>query len=336
MNWGNKMIKVALFGAGRMGQIHGGNLAQQSGIEFAYVYDLDAAAAAKLAARFGTEAATSIDQVFNDSSVQAIVVASPTTTHSDLILRAAQSGKAVFCEKPVDLSLERAKNCLEAVRNAKIVCMIGFQRRFDPTFVAAFEAIKSGEIGKVEQIIVTSRDPGPPPIDYIKSSGGIFRDMLIHDFDICQWLSGEGEAEWVFATGATLIDPAIAEAGDIDTTAVTIKMKSGILCQINTTRRAAYGYDQRFEANGSKGAVQAGNLRKHEATILGRNAVQTSVPEPFFLERYADAYRLEMAHFAAVLRGEEKCRNPIEHGVAAQALADAAARSYQQGTKLAV
>jgi myo-inositol 2-dehydrogenase/D-chiro-inositol 1-dehydrogenase len=327
------MIGIALFGSGRMGQIHGRNLAQQHGVKFQCVNDPYVEGAQKLAAEFGAKVSASIDEAINDPAVHAVVIASPTTTHSDLIMRAAQAGKHIFCEKPVDLSLDRAQACLDAVKKAGVHCMIGFQRRFDPTFLAARQAIEDGHVGKVEQVIVTSRDPGPPPVDYIKSSGGIFRDMLIHDVDVCQWMA-EGGAEWVFASGSCLVDPAILAAGDIDTTAVTIKMKSGVLCQINTTRRAAYGYDQRFEVNGSKACIQAGNHRPTETTLLNGQQVSTALPEHFFLQRYANAYRLEMEHFAAVLRGETTCRSTIENGVAAQALSDAAARSYESGEKV--
>ena len=197
------------------------------------------------------------DAVFGDAAVKAIVIASSTDTHADLILRAAAAGKAIFCEKPVDLALERAKSCAQAVAKAGVPCLIGFQRRYDPTFSALKARIDAGEIGAPEMLVVTSRDPGAPPAEYLKRSGGIFKDMLIHDFDIFRWILDD-EAETVYATGSVLTDPSIATVGDIDATAVTIRTKKGRLAQINTIRRAAYGYDQRFEVIGEQGHAAGG------------------------------------------------------------------------------
>ena len=207
--------------------------------------------------------------------------------------------------------------------------MIGFNRRFDPTFAAVKARLDAGEIGEPEMLIITSRDPGPPPVSYIKASGGIFKDMLIHDFDIFRWILDD-DALTVHATGSCLIDPAIAEAGDIDCSAVTIRTRRGRLCQINTSRRAAYGYDQRFEVLGSKGMLQAGNIRPTEVAAYTAKAVSTDLPEPFFLERYRAAYASEMAHFFEVLTKGETVRTSVEDGVKALELADAATRSWRE------
>jgi myo-inositol 2-dehydrogenase/D-chiro-inositol 1-dehydrogenase len=244
--------------------------------------------------------------------------------------KSAAQGKHVFCEKPVDLSLERARACSDAVTKAGVTCMIGFQRRFDPTFAALKERAAAGEIGDPEMLVITSRDPGAPPIDYLRRSGGIFKDMLIHDFDLFRWLL-EDEADTVHATGSTLSDPAIAQAGDLDSTAVTIRTKRGRLCQINTARRAAYGYDQRFELLGSTGMLQAGNVRPTEVTAYSRTAVSSDVPEAFFLERYRAAYALEIAHFFAAVEQGEPVRTTVSDGLKALELADAATRSWQDG-----
>lgn len=238
-------IDVAVFGAGRIGKIHAANLARQPGVRLKYVVDVNREAAAALAAAHGAQVAD-IDGAMGDASVGATVICSSTDTHADLIMKSAAQKKHVFCEKPVDLTLERARACADAVERAGVVCMIGFQRRFDPTFSALKARLDAGEIGTPEMLIVTSRDPGPPPVEYIRHSGGIFKDMLIHDFDIFRWILDD-EADTLHATGSCLTDPAIANAGDIDSTAVTIRTKRGRLCQINTARRAAYGYDQRFE-----------------------------------------------------------------------------------------
>ncbi|MEO8537893.1 MAG: inositol 2-dehydrogenase [Betaproteobacteria bacterium] len=322
------MIEVALFGAGRIGSIHAGNVARQPGVRLKYVVDVDAAAAAKLARQYDAQTADA-DTVFDETSVGAVVIGSSTDTHADLILRGAKAGKSIFCEKPVDLDLARANACADAVGAAGVTCLIGFQRRYDPTFASIKARIGAGEIGAPEMLIVTSRDPGAPPVDYIKRSGGIFKDMLIHDFDIFRWIMEE-EAASVYATGSCLTDPAIAAAGDADATAVTIRTRSGRLAQINTIRRAAYGYDQRFEVIGSKGMLQAGNHRPTEVTLWSDGAVAADKPEYFFLERYRAAYAAEMAHFFDVCAGRATARTSIDDGVKALALAEAATTSWRE------
>ncbi|WP_287877148.1 inositol 2-dehydrogenase [Aquitalea sp.] len=322
------MTAVALFGAGRIGKIHAANLAAQPGARLKYVVDTHQPSAQELAAQYGASV-SDIDSALADPEVGAVVIASSTDTHADLILRAAARGKAIFCEKPVDLTLERARQCAAAVKEAGVACLIGFQRRYDPTFAAVKARIEAGEIGQPEVLVVTSRDPGAPPVDYIKRSGGIFKDMLIHDFDICRWILAD-EAVSVQATASVLTDPAIGEAGDADTTAVTIRTRSGRLCQINTSRRAAYGYDQRFEVLGSLGMLQAGNHRPTEVTAYGGQHVSTDLPEHFFLERYRAAYALEMAHFFDVVQHGATPRTTVEDGVKALELADAATRSWQE------
>ncbi|MDA0571812.1 inositol 2-dehydrogenase [Burkholderia gladioli] len=321
-------IDVAVFGAGRIGRIHAANLARQPGVRLKYVIDVDAGAAAALAAEHGARVAD-VEGALGDAAIGASVICSSTDTHADLIERSAAAGKHVFCEKPVDLALERARACEQAVAKAGVVCMIGFQRRFDPTFEAVKARIEAGEVGTPEMLVVTSRDPGAPPVSYIQRSGGIFKDMLIHDFDIFRWILDD-EADTLHATGSCLTDPAIAEAGDVDATAVTIRTKAGRLCQINTSRRAAYGYDQRFELLGSAGMLQAGNVRPTEVTAYSARAVSSDLPEAFFLERYRIAYAREIAHFfAAVTRGEP-VRTTIADGVKALELAEAATRSWRE------
>ena len=322
------MTDVAMFGAGRIGKIHAGNLVRQPGVTLKYVVDVDAAAAGALAQQHGAKVADG-DTVFDDASVKVVVIASSTDTHADLILRAAAADKAIFCEKPVDLALDRAKTCAAAVAKAGVPCLIGFQRRYDPTFAALKARIDEGEIGAPEMLVVTSRDPGAPPADYLKRSGGIFKDMLIHDFDIFRWILDD-EAETVYATGSVLTDPSIATVGDIDATAVTIRTKKGRLAQINTIRRAAYGYDQRFEVIGAKGMLQAGNHKPTEVVAWNTQAIAGDKPEHFFLERYRAAYAAEMAHFFDALAKGTKVRTSIDDGVKALALAEAATTSWRE------
>ena len=216
---------------------------------------------------------------------------------------------------------------------AGVACMIGFQRRFDPTFNEARSRMDRGEIGNPEMLVITSRDPGAPPPAYIQASGGIFRDMLIHDFDVFRWiLCADGdEAQWLSATGSVLTDPAIASLGDMDCTAVTIRTRKGRLCQINTSRRAAYGYDQRFEVLGSTGMLQCGNHTPSEVVQSDAQGVRRDKPENFFLQRYAAAYRLEITHFFECLQSGAPFRTTIADGVAAQQLADAASESSRSG-----
>lgn len=327
------MKNVALFGAGRIGRIHGSNIAGLPGVTLKYVCDPVADSAAQLAAQLGATVSTP-EAVFADPSIDVVAIGSPTDTHSDLINRAAAARKHIFCEKPVDLSVPRAAACAEAVKAAGVACMIGFQRRFDPTFSAAKERLMRGEIGVPEMLVVTSRDPGAPPAHYLKGSGGIFRDMLIHDFDIFRWIlcvDENDEADTLYANGSVLVDPEIAKVPDIDSSVVTIRTKKGRLCQINTSRRAAYGYDQRFEVLGSKGMLQCGNHRPSEVVQSDASGVHAEKPENFFLQRYREAYRLEVTHFFECLQTGQRFRTTIEDGVAAQKLADAAAQSLESG-----
>jgi myo-inositol 2-dehydrogenase / D-chiro-inositol 1-dehydrogenase len=326
------MKNVALFGAGRIGQIHAHNLASLPGVQLVAVCDPVAENAARLAQTLGAEVSTP-DAVFANAAIDVVAIASPTDTHSELITRAAAAGKHIFCEKPVDLSVPRAEACARAVAEANIACMIGFQRRFDPTFSEAQQRLSRGEIGNPEMLVITSRDPGAPPAQYLKGSGGIFRDMLIHDFDVFRWiLCADGdEAVWLSATGSCQVDPAIAEIGDIDCAAVTLRTRQGRLCQINTSRRAAYGYDQRFEVLGSAGLLACGNHRPTEVQQWDANGVKGDKPEHFFLQRYREAYRLELAHFFECLQTGAAFRTTIADGVAAQKLADAATASWQSG-----
>ncbi|HWG70429.1 MAG TPA: inositol 2-dehydrogenase [Steroidobacteraceae bacterium] len=322
------MIEVAIFGAGRIGKIHAGNLVRQPGVRLKYVSDVNVQAAEELAARHGA-AVTTVDTALADSGLGAVLIASSTDTHADLLSRAAAAGKAIFCEKPVDLALARARACATAVTKAKVTCMVGFQRRFDPTFEALKTRLAAGEIGDPEMLVVTSRDPGAPPVSYLKSSGGIFKDMLIHDFDIFRWILDD-EAISISATGSCLSDPAIAAAGDIDSAAVTIRTRRGRLCQINTSRRAAYGYDQRFEVLGSKGMLQAANHRPTEVVSSTSQNVSQDKPEHFFLERYRAAYAREIAHFFDALVNGVEPRTTIDDGVRALELAEAATSSWRE------
>ncbi|MEC9245647.1 MAG: inositol 2-dehydrogenase, partial [Pseudomonadota bacterium] len=252
-------VNFALLGAGRIGKVHAKAIAGNADARLVAVSDAFAEAAQTVADSYGC-AVRGIEDVEADKSIDAVVICTPTDTHADLIERFARAGKAVFCEKPVDLNLARVKQCLGVVKETGAVLMVGFNRRFDPHFAAVRAAIDEGRIGPAEMVQITSRDPGPPPISYIKSSGGILRDMTIHDFDMARFLLGE-EPETVFATASVLVDPAIGEAGDFDSVSVVLTTASGRQCSISNSRRATYGYDQRIEVLGAAGAIAAENQR---------------------------------------------------------------------------
>lgn len=323
------MITFAQFGAGRIGAIHAANLAASGAAQLRYIVDVNTEAAQKLAARHGARV-TNVGTALGDPAVDAVIIASSTDTHADLAIAAAKAGKAIFCEKPIDLSLKRVDACLAAVKKARVPMLVGFNRRFDPSFAELRARLQAGAIGAIEQVIITSRDPGPPPVAYIKVSGGQFRDMTIHDFDMARWLLGEEPSE-IFAYGSCLVDPAIGKAGDTDSVMIVMKTKSGKLAHINNSRRAAYGYDQRIEVHGAKGRLLAGN--RTATTVEQADATNVSADKPlhFFLERYADAYRLELAAFLDALANGKPMPVDAEAGRQAIVLAEAAAKSLRTG-----
>ncbi len=323
------MIKVALFGIGRIGRIHANNITQHTLAQIKYFVDPHSPDIAEFAKSFDATAADT-DTVLGDPEIQAIVICSSTDTHADLLLRSSQAGKAIFCEKPIDLDIQRARRCEQAVRDAGVTCMVGFQRRFDPTFESLKKRLDAGEIGIPEMLTITSRDLSPPPLSYVNCSGGIFRDMLIHDFDIFRWIMG-AEAETLYATGSCLIVPEYQTAGDMDSAVVTIRSQTGILCQINASRRAEYGYDQRFEVLGSKGMLQAGNHRPTEVIAATAQGISTDCTEPFFLERYRIAYTMELKHFFNALTTGAPVRTTITDAIKAQELSEAAVHSWKEG-----
>jgi myo-inositol 2-dehydrogenase/D-chiro-inositol 1-dehydrogenase len=328
------MITLSQFGAGRIGKIHAANIARNPRARLKHVVDVDEAAAQALGRAHGA-AVTDAETVFADADVDAVIVASPTDTHRPIIEAACKAGKAVFCEKPVDLDSARVREVVRTVAKAGVLFFVAFNRRFDPNFSALHQALRAGRVGKVEQVIITSRDPGPPPASYIKVSGGLFRDMMIHDFDMARWLLAEEPTE-VFAVGSCLVDPAIGKLGDVDTAAVTLATASGAICQITNSRRAVYGYDQRIEVFGAGGMLRAGNRTDTTLEISDKAGVTTDKPMFFFLERYADAYRIELEHFLDCL---EKKATPLagaEDGLRSLLLADAAEESVKSGRPVKV
>lgn len=323
------MLKVGLLGAGRIGRIHGGNVAAHPRARLVAVADANPAAAESLARETGAKTAT-IEAILKDKAIDAVVICTPTDMHADLIEAAAKAKKAVFCEKPVDLDSDRIRACLKVVAKAKTPLMIGFNRRFDPNFAGLKQRLAAGEVGKVELVTILSRDPGPPPAEYVARSGGLFRDMMIHDLDMARHLLDEEPVE-VHAVGASLVDKAIGRAGDVDTAAVLLKTKSGRIAQISCSRRATYGYDQRIEVHGSKGMIRAGNVHNSTVEVATAAGFRTDPVQNFFLERYASAYRIELETFIAAVEKGEAPAPSGEDGLRAQVLADAATEACTTG-----
>jgi myo-inositol 2-dehydrogenase/D-chiro-inositol 1-dehydrogenase len=320
---------IAIFGAGRIGRIHAANAAGEGRLRLKYVVDPVAAAADSLAEAVGARV-VSLDEALNDGAVRGVIVASSTDSHLDHCVAAARAGKAIFCEKPIDLDLDRAAAMSGELGGDEVRLFLGFTRRFDPSFQRLKARVDNGDIGKVETIHIISHDPAPPPVDYVKVSGGLFKDMAIHDFDMASWLLDEPVAE-VFAAGANLIDPAIGAAGDIDTAKTLLRTASGKLCLISNSRRSGYGYDQRIEVFGSEGSVRAGNVVSTTVETWTERARSAEPFQNFFLDRYADAYRAEMAHFADMLDGRASAAIGFADGLTALALAEAAAESLKRG-----
>jgi myo-inositol 2-dehydrogenase / D-chiro-inositol 1-dehydrogenase len=327
-------LKFALLGAGRIGKVHAKAIAANPDATLTAVADPFPDAAEAIAAQYGCTVKT-IDEIAADKTIDAVIICTPTNTHADLIEQFAKAKKAIFCEKPVDLSLERVKACLETVKKAKGKLMVGFNRRFDPHFMAVKQAIDDGKVGKVEMVQIVSRDPGAPPVSYIKVSGGILRDMTIHDFDMARFLLGE-EPTHVTATASVLVDPAIGRAGDFDSVSVILMTKSGKHASISNSRRASYGYDQRIEVHGSAGAVRAENQRPVSIEVAGAQGYTRPPLHDFFMTRYTEAYANEIAAFVAVIKDGAKPSPSGEDGMIALALADAAAKSIAERRTVAV
>jgi myo-inositol 2-dehydrogenase/D-chiro-inositol 1-dehydrogenase len=322
-------IRFGLLGAGRIGKVHAKAITGDPDARLVAVADAFPDAAKAIADQYGCDIRT-IDQIETAKDIDAVVICTPTDTHADLIERFARAGKAIFCEKPIDLSLDRVKACLKVVREAKAVLMVGFNRRFDPHFQAVRAEIDKGTLGEVEMAVITSRDPGAPPVDYIKRSGGIFRDMTIHDFDMARFLLGEEITE-VSAMAAVLVDPAIGKAGDYDSVQVMLKTASGKMAVISNSRRATYGYDQRIEVHGSKGLASAENQRPVSIEVATGAGYTRPPLHDFFMTRYTEAYAAEIAAFIQAVLGKGKAAPSGEDGLAALALSEAALKSVAEG-----
>jgi len=322
-------VQFAIIGAGRIGTVHARAITSNPQARLVAVADAIASSADRLIANFGGEH-RNVDEIAVANDVDAVLICTSTDTHVELIEKFAHAGKAIFCEKPVDLSVQRVRSCLKVVEETGAKLMIGFNRRFDPHFIAVKQAIDAGKIGEVEMINIVSRDPGPPPADYIKVSGGMFKDMTIHDFDMARFLLGE-EFVSVIASASVLVDPKIGELGDTDSANVILTTSSGKQCSISNSRRASYGYDQRIEVHGSLGMIRAENQRPFSIEIANEAGFTRPPLHDFFMTRYLDAYASEISAFIQMLKEDETVSPNGQDGLIALELAEAATKAASDG-----
>ena len=321
-------IRFALLGAGRIGHVHAQAITSNPNASLTAIADVFEESANNLIAKFGGEY-RSIDAIASADDIDAVLICTPTNTHADLIEQFARAGKAIFCEKPIDLNASRVVECLKVVDETNTKLMVGFNRRFDPHFVALKDTIASGRIGDVEMINIISRDPGAPPAEYIKVSGGIFKDMTIHDFDMARFLLGE-EIETVMASASVLVDQKIGELGDFDSVNVILTTASGKQCAISNSRRATYGYDQRIEVHGSIGMVSAENQREVSIEVATADGYTRPPLYDFFMTRYIAAYAAEIAAFIDTLTNGSPASPDGKDGQASLRIAEAAYKSVQE------
>lgn len=323
-------MRLGILGAGRIGQIHIGNAHASRDIELVAISDPFKPDLADFCAGLGCAAHDDFNALLACDDIDGVVIATPTDTHIDLIERAVAHGKAVLCEKPIDLDIDKARAMLTRLVSAERI-MLGFNRRFDPDFAAIRQALAAGEIGDLRQVLITSRDPGMQPAEYLKHSGGIFRDMVIHDFDMARFMLDE-EPVAVSAIGSRLIDADLEAAGDYDTVVVNLQTASGRQCQINCCREAVYGYDQRVELLGSTGMLQNANHRPHSVRKWARETTDSAAPLlNFFLDRYTEAYALELEAFRAAVYEQRAMPVGVDDGLAALKIADAAHEAADTG-----
>lgn len=326
------MIKVGIIGAGRIGKVHITSIATRvkdavvKSVADPFMNDETAAWAKAMGAQVVTK---DYKEILADQEIAAVLICSSTDTHSPISVEAIKAGKHVFCEKPIDHDIEKIQQVIEALEGTNLKYQVGFNRRFDHNYEAVQRAVAEGKIGKPEIIKITSRDPEPPSIDYVKVSGGMFLDMTIHDFDMARFLAG-CDAEEVYVQGANLVDPAIGEAGDVDTAVITMKMENGAIVVIDNSRRSAYGYDQRAEVFGSEGMVACENDSQSKAVLSNADGVTAEKPLFFFLERYMDAYGKEVSMFIDAIVNDKEAPLNVYDGLKPVLMGLAAKKSYEE------
>ncbi len=327
----NQRLRVGIIGAGRIGKVHAETIAFRiPEADAAVIADVNHAAAEHVATACGiARVADSPEAIFSDPSIEAVLICSSTNTHADLTVAAAEAGKHIFCEKPIDHSLAKIDRALDAVNKARVQLQIGFNRRFDANFARVRKAVTTGEIGTPHLMHIISRDPAPPPVSYVKVSGGMFLDMTIHDFDMARFLVG-AEVEEVYTAGGVMVDSAIGEAGDLDTALVVLRFTNGVIGTIDNSRKAVYGYDQRVEILGSQGSIATANCYPNEAVVSTADNVRRDLPLNFFMDRYTESFARELREFVAAVRAGTPTpvtgldgRIPVVMGLAAR-------RSYDE------
>ncbi|WP_439525029.1 Gfo/Idh/MocA family oxidoreductase [Marivita sp.] len=329
-------LGLALMGTGRMAHVYGPKIGAHPGLRLEVIYNPRITSAARVADQYGGRAMDDLDAVLADPAVDAVVIATPTDTHVDYIEAAARAGKPIYCEKPLDQSLDRVDRALATLDSHPVPFMLGFNRRFDPDNSALRMAVQNRGIGRLNMLMSWSREPSPPPIEYIRASGGYFVDATIHDIDLLCWIAGERPVE-VMAAGSCMFDPRIGIEGDFDMTMTTLKMASGVLVHINNSRSCAYGFDQRLEAFGDEGMVQT--LNQRDDNLVRWDKTRTAAREPlkhFFLERYEQSFYNALDEFHAAVTGERAPSATAQDGRAALAIALACAQSAKSGQAVAL
>ena len=331
------MLNFVLMGAGRIGKMHAQNIFLHPKCNLSFVYDVNQKFATDLANKYNSKVASSAEEAISSKETDVVFIASATPTHINFITKAAQSGKAIFCEKPIDLDIEKVNQCLKEIKDYNVPIQIGFNRRFDNSHRKVKLAKDNGEIGELEMVIISSRDPEPPGLDYLKAAGGFFRDTTIHDFDLSRFILGEDPIVEVFAYGSQLISQECKDLGDHDTAMFIMKSQKGVLIHINNSRRAVYGYDQRVEVFGSKGMMISNN--QSVTSVEKFDHKSTYVKDPihfFFIERYDQAYKDQLDAFVQIVINKEKPSVTFEDGRNALILANAAYESFETGKSVRV
>ncbi len=325
------MINFALLGAGRIGKLHAKNINDHPDTKLKYIFDLNSKLSKNISKKYKCNISNTAKEAINSQDVDAVLIASPTPTHIDYIYASAKAGKPIFCEKPIDLDINKVEKCWNKIKKYKVPIQIGFNRRFDPGHSSIQTSVMSGKIGKLEMIVITSRDPAPPPLNYLNESGGIFRDCSIHDFDLARFILKDDPIIEVFASASRNVSKDFSKANDYDTTMCVLKSKKGILIHINNSRRAVYGYDQRLEVFGSKGMLISDNISKNNVqnfnvnTSYGKNPIHY-----FFIERYEEAYKLQFIDFVKSLKHKNNTKVSFEDGKKALIIANCATESVKK------
>ena len=328
------MINVALFGLGRIGQMHGENLHAHKKFNLKYTFDIDKNLSKKISNKFDALPIDNPRTAFQDKNVDIVFIASSTPTHINLINEATKYKKIVFCEKPLDLDIKKVNSCKKRIKKFNPKIQLGFNRRYDPGHSSIKKDLKKGDIGKLEKIIITSRDPAPPPINYLKVSGGIFKDMMIHDFDLIRFYLQNDEVESIYSIGSNISDKRFNKIKDYELASCILKSKKGVQCIITNSRHCSFGYDQRVELFGSKGMLISGNKNKNETqTFTKNNTFQKKPFLNFFIDRYLDAYKLQLDELAAYATKRKQPISSFEDGRRALIMANAALDSLKQKNK---